>query len=128
MALFRKFERNKGRTKGDPVLESIIDNLNNILNTKRDYGSFLHDYGIRDLNEYSSRTAIAEAVIGEVRESIERFEPRVELNEVTLINEDNPLHLAFKIDCVVHKGAKSLRLVFDTVFNTCNIAESESTD
>ena len=126
MALFRKFQRNTGRPKIDPVLESIIENLNNILNSKRDYGSFLRDYGIRDLNEYSSRTAIAEAVISEVRESIERFEPRVELNEVTLVNEDNPLHLAFKIDCVVHRGARSLRLVFDTVFNTCQVADSES--
>ena len=115
----------KGR---DPVLESIVKNLNNILNTKRDYGSFLKDYGIRDLNEYSSRTAIAEAVIGEVKESIRRFEPRVELKDVSLVNEDNPLHLAFKIDCFVHRGNRSLRLVFDTIFNSCQVKSPESED
>jgi len=59
MAFFRKFDRTPGMKSIDPYLASIVENLNNILNTKKDYGSFLTDLGIRDLNEYRSRDDIS---------------------------------------------------------------------
>ena len=121
MALLRKFQRSKRRDAVHPVLSDIVENLNNILNTKKDYGSFLPDFGIRDLNEYSSRAAIAEAVIEEVHESIRLFEPRVAVDSVTLVPDANPLHLAFKIQCTVLSNTRALRLVLDTVFNTYHV-------
>jgi len=69
MAFFRKFDRTPGMKSIDPYLASIVENLNNILNTKKDYGSFLTDLGIRDLNEYRSRDDIAIILMEEVKKT-----------------------------------------------------------
>ena len=51
----------------DRYLASIVENLNNVLNTKKDFGSVLTDMGIRDLNEFRSRDDIATVVVEEVK-------------------------------------------------------------
>lgn len=116
MALFSKFTptHRNAREPGADV-QDIIDNLNNILNTRRGYGSILMDLGIRDLNEYCSRDHIANAIVEEVGQNIERFEPRVRLVGIFRIEDDNPFRLLFRIDCTLRETAQSLRMVFDSV-------------
>ena len=126
MPLFQKFMKNAPVRAGEPMLLSIVDNLNNILNTKRGYGSFRKDFGIRDLNEYSNRAAIAHAVVAEVRENILRFEPRVKIVDVVLENDDNPLHLSFRIECTISAAAQAYRLIFDTIFSRYRVEQTLS--
>ena len=121
MAFFTKFASKPDAVRNDSDLVSIVSNLNNILNTKRDYGSFLHDFGIRDLNEYTSQNDIAIAVINEVKENIERYEPRVEVTNITRVEDKNPFHLAFNIECVFRENSQALHMVFDSVFNNIQI-------
>ncbi|MCK5797003.1 MAG: type VI secretion system baseplate subunit TssE [Deltaproteobacteria bacterium] len=118
MALFSKFERTN---IGNSELTSILRNLNNILNTKRNFGSPLPDYGIRDLSEYKSRDEIALAVIHEVRGNIARYEHRVALDEIVFNDEGDTLRLSFTIRCHLLHSSRSLRMLFDTVFNTVSI-------
>lgn len=121
MPFFDKFTSQSTRLPENPELMSIIDNLNNILNTKREYGSFLADFGIRDLNEYTSQDHIATAIIEEVKENIEKYEPRVDIVNITRAEDSNPFHIAFSIECVVRKNAQSLHMVFDSIFNNVQI-------
>ncbi len=121
MALFAKFD---DRARGDPAereLASIIENLNNILNTRKDYGSSLLDMGIRDLNEYTSKDHILQAVMAEVKRNIARYEPRVELVRITAEESGNIFKISFKIECRVRETAKSLRMIFDSVFNNFEV-------
>lgn len=116
MGLFDKFVPASRRTAGlQTEVQDIVDNLNNVLNTRKGYGSILGDLGIRDLNEYCSRDHIAGAIIDEVRANIERFEPRVRLVGITPIEDGNPLRISFRIDCKLRDTAQSLRMVFDTL-------------
>jgi type VI secretion system lysozyme-like protein len=117
MTFFNKFDRNSGITPTDPYLASIVGNLNNILNTKKNYGSFLTELGLRDLNEFRSRQDIALVVLEEVKQNIAQYEPRVELVDITIQKNDNPFALSFKIDCIVRQNSESLQMVFDTLFN-----------
>lgn len=121
MPFFDKFTSKSTPLQENSELISIIDNLNNILNTKRGYGSFLADFGIRDLNEYTSQDDIAIAVINEVKENIEKYEQRVEIVNITRSEDSNPFHIAFNIECVVRKNARSLHMVFDSVFKSVQI-------
>ena len=118
MALFSKFSSASRRAGLNPYLASIVENLNNVLNTKRDYGSPLRDFGVRDLSEHRTRDDIALAVMQEVRECIERYEPRVTLEKIALDNDNNPMRLSFTIQCSVRQDEKTLRMVFDTVFGS----------
>jgi len=118
---FQKFNyRHKTRSL-DPVLESIIDNLNNILNTRMGYGSPLADFGIRDMNEYTSKGHIASAVMDELRRNIELYEPGVELIDVAIEDDTNPFKLSFKIECRIKESARSMKMVFDTVMNSIHV-------
>ncbi len=121
MPLFRKFYRSSAEPPDDSPMQSIIDNLNHVLNTKRDYGSSLRDYGISDLSQHNNREDIAQAVMQEVTESINRYEPRVELNDIIYVTDDNPLRLSFTLRCTVKEDAQSLRVIFDTVFGKVNV-------
>ena len=123
MAFFRKFDRTPGVKAIDPYLASIVENLNNILNTKRDYGSFLTDLGIRDLNEYRSRDDISTILMEEVKKNIEDYEPRVEIVDITPQKTEMSFVLSFKIECIVRNNSESLRMVFDTLFSKFLINE-----
>lgn len=117
MTFFNKFDSKSRAAESDPYLMSIVENLNNILNTKKEYGSFLTGLGIRDLNEFRSREDITSAVIEEVKNNIEQYEPRVELIDITPDKTDSPFVLSFKIECIVRKDSESLHMMFDTLFN-----------
>jgi type VI secretion system lysozyme-like protein len=123
MAFFHKFDRTPGVKPLDPYLASIVENLNNILNTKKDYGSFLTDLGIRDLNEYRSRDDISTILMEEVKKNIEDYEPRVELVDISPQKTEMSFVLSFKIECIVRNNAESLRMVFDTLFSKFHINE-----
>ena len=121
MTFFDKFDH-KSRTRAvDQYLASIVENLNNVLNTKKEYGSILSDMGIRDLNEFRSRDDILSVVMEEVRQNIEQFEPRVELVDIIAQPTDSMFVISFKIDCIVRKNAQSLHMVFDTFFSKFHV-------
>lgn len=121
MALLSKFADRSRIPPGSEHIASIVANLNNVLNTKREYGSFLPDYGIGDLSGHQTRDDVARAVIGEVRECIERYEPRVHLNEIIYENDSNPLRLSFTIRCTIKETAQALKMFFDTVFGKVSV-------
>jgi type VI secretion system protein len=118
MSIFDKFSYDRRSGREDRLLQDIVDNLNNILNTKRGFGSFLDEFGIADMNEYRSREHMAHAVMLEVRRNIELYEPRVELVDITLVKDGNPMRLSFRIDCAIRKNAQSLHMVFDSALNS----------
>jgi len=124
MVFFNKFLPGSHATPIEPYLKSIVDNLNNILNTKRDYGSFLKNFGIRDLNEYSSREHISVAVMEEVKQNIELYEPRVALVDITMEDNDDPFVISLKIDCIVRDLSQTIQIAFDTFFNKFHVEDT----
>ena len=114
MALLRQLMQGFLPTESDEV-NSIIDNLNNILNSKREYSYFLPDFGVSDYNHLTSRQDIAEAVIADVIENIEKFEPRLKLLKIEEAKSGEGFELSFKINCMVDKKALSLTLLMDPV-------------
>lgn len=128
MPLLDKFAGPQRSGAGNTQINRILDNLKNILNTKKDYGSFLKDFGVRDMNEYTSRNHLAQAVLNEVKLLIETYEPRVKLTNI-VIEDDNadPFTLSFIIDCVLKDDPQSLRLVFDSIYNNFHWDRSKTT-
>jgi type VI secretion system lysozyme-like protein len=121
MTFFDRFDPKSRMKPDDRYLASIVENLNNILNTKKDYGSVLNEIGIRDLNEFRSHEDIIAVVIEEVKENIEKFEPRVKLVEISPEETDRSFVLSFKIECIVRMNTRSLHMVFDTLFSKFHV-------
>ncbi|MGZ4953773.1 MAG: GPW/gp25 family protein [Methylobacter sp.] len=116
MALLRKLAGDKRNAKGSEI-NSIIDNLNNVLGSKRDYGFFLQNFGLSDYKYLGTSDYIGKALIAEITENIELFEPRIVLNKVVHIKDQQLFQLAFSIDCVVCNQAHTLKLFLDPILD-----------
>ncbi len=118
MAFMNKFIPAEKRKLSPDKYEDIIQNLNNILNTKNSYGSILEDYGIRDLNEFNSKEGIIKIVMEEVIRNIETYEPRLTVDDIESVDSKSLFQLSFKIKCTVKDEKKSLNMVFDSIMNS----------
>jgi len=109
-----------GETRGAATAEyeDIIQNLNFILNTKKQYGSIINNFGMRDLNEFYDKEGIAKVVIEEISENIKQFEPRIKNVEIINKNTASIFQMAFILECQVFDTKQSLNVTFDTVFNS----------
>lgn len=115
MSLFRRLT-NPGSlaAMGDGDLQEIIDNLNNILNTKKDYGAPLGNLGMSDLSAYTSKSDIGLKIIEEIRDNVARFEPRIEVVEIEQLDNDNPMYLSFRLHCRMRNRKEEMEVIFDS--------------
>lgn len=124
MPLFDKFIDSPAKGARQESLKSIVKNLNNVLNTRKGFGSFLRDYGIRDLCEYASQDQLSMAIMEEVRHCIEQYEPRLDLVGMTIKNDNDPFRISFDIECRVQETSRMLLMEFDSVHSDFNIKDS----
>jgi predicted component of type VI protein secretion system len=90
---------------GRDLVHSIVDNLNHVLNSKRQFSYFLPDFGISDYNHLSSREDIAREIM---------FESRIKMVSIVELKESpSVFRLSFRIDCIVKGNSRSLSMVFD---------------
>lgn len=118
MAFMNKFISRESRKLSTDDYEDIIQNLNNILNTKKDFGSMLKDFGIRDLNEFNNKEGIIRIVMEEVVKNIETYEPRLTVRDIESVDSKSLFQLSFKIRCVLKDEPRSLNMVFDSIMNS----------
>ncbi|WP_035240842.1 GPW/gp25 family protein [Desulfobacter vibrioformis] len=118
MAFMNKFIPSEKRKLSPNKYEDIIQNLNHILNTKKEYGGVLRDFGIRDLNEFNNKEGIIKIVMDEVVRNIQAYEPRLTVQEIESVDSHSLFQLSFKIRCMVKDEKKSLNMVFDSIMNS----------
>ncbi|MCY1032073.1 GPW/gp25 family protein [Corallococcus sp. BB11-1] len=110
-----KFAARSQRPNVRDSLEHVMRNIEAVLNTKKGYGFFMHDFGLGGYTEKLGTRELVEALTAEIQQEITQHEPRLVGPEVKLRGRDSGLWLHF--DC---KGAFDdvpchLRLVFHTV-------------
>ncbi|MCH2205678.1 MAG: type VI secretion system baseplate subunit TssE [Lentisphaerales bacterium] len=120
MGLFRRIATNDHE---ENVEADIIENLNNILNSKRTFSTYLKDYGVADFSHFSAKQDIIDAVMEEVEESINKYEPRVKVLEMEELPDTGPFRMSFKMNCIIHKSNKSIKMVFDSLWNNFSISD-----
>jgi len=104
-----------GRLADNDEMQSIVANINNMLNTTRGYGFFLQDFGLSDYRYLSTRDDIALAIIKEITELLAVYEPRVVLRRVEDVKDHKLSRLSFQIDFVLREQPHSLKLFLDPV-------------
>ncbi len=128
MSFLKKFIHTSAERSKKSDFHGIIDNLNNILNTKKNFGYFLDDFGIRDLGEYTSHGNISKEIIEEIRKNIEKYESRVEVISIVEIHDSDLFHMSFDIECKVKGSTRSMRMIFDSIFNSVRIKNTWDSD
>jgi type VI secretion system lysozyme-like protein len=90
-------------------IQSIVSNLNCILNTKKGYGYLHPDYGLSDYTYHGSdRTPIL--LMEEVARNIELFEPRIRVIEIQAVKDASTPRCSLRIDCEIIAGSRALKL------------------
>lgn len=125
MALFRGNTAKPAKGRPDD-LQKIVEHLNCILNTKKGYGSILSDFGIRDLNEYTSRDVLVKAIMQEVKHNIECYEPRLQIEEITVEENNDPFRISFSIKCFLKDSKKALVMEFNSIYNHFDVKNTGS--
>jgi len=122
MSFLDRFRRHHSGGQCDHSILGIVNNLNHILNTRMEYGSFLSGYGIRDMNEYSSKDLLSLAIMEEIRMNIERFETRVDLVDIAITDVSDPFRIAFKLSLRVTETQEALVMEFNSVNKNLQIS------
>ena len=111
--LIDKFRRSA--LPNDHDLQAIVDNLNRVLNTKKGFGYWLEGFGIGDYNIYRGRAQIVKTLVAEIKENIERFEPRVRIDSVEEVEAESPFRLKFQVSGIFVGRDRPFFIVVDSI-------------
>ncbi len=112
--------RQSNEEKAQALLQSIKHNIEIILNSRQGCTACAPQLGLKDFNDAtaSSRSLCVE-IIADIRRNIELFEPRVRVNRIDYIqDEDDLLTLTFRLVCSVPFKNQSEVSEFDLVLNS----------
>lgn len=118
MSFLQKFQLR--RAESTPALE-IVKNLRYVLNTKREYGSFLDQFGISDYNLYRSREVIVGNIIREIKENIELYEPRVKVVDIYEVTSDVAFRIRFELKCTIESYTSPIYIIFHSALNDVTV-------
>ncbi len=119
--LLAKFQRDRKKTS---EINSVIANLNYVLNTKKGFGFWREGYGIGDYNEYKARNKIVKTLIEEIRENIAIYEPRVRLDDISEVASDSPFRLRFQMKGTFLDDSRPVFLIVDALRSVVTIEGS----
>lgn len=81
----------------DTTLASVVRNLLYLLNSRRNFGSLLCNFGISDyLAEQGGRNAIR-VVLREIHETIQIYEPRLLVSDLRAVGRDDKLRVVIEL-------------------------------
>ena len=123
MPFLDRFTHSGHATSDDPLVSSVLDNLNHILNTKRLYGSALPNFGIDDLSHCTSRDALIQKLMDQVSEAITTFESRIELVEIIPRTDNASMRVSLSLVCRIKDSKREFDLSFDTTGSRVRVRE-----
>ena len=100
-------------------IESIVEHLRHLLNTRIGEAVTVPDYGIEDLSDLTTSFPDATDIWKRsIRATIEKYEPRLTNVRVRHAETDNPLVVAFEISARLSHGDKRAPLKLQTQVDT----------
>lgn len=107
-----KFAARAQRPNVRDSLEHVMRNIEAVLNTKKGYGFFMHDFGLGGYTEKLGTRELVEALTAEIQNEVARHEPRLVGPEVKLRGRDSSLWLHFDCKGTFDGQPCHLRLLF----------------
>ncbi len=109
MGLLSKFRKQK---KQSNYKEEILENLNDLLNTKMGFGSYPKDLGLDSYIYLGSDRKIVLQIIADIKTCLEKYEKRIHQLEVIHVPSENHFFVSFVIKCKIDSRPCSFHLSF----------------
>jgi type VI secretion system protein len=84
---------------------SVRDNIQRILNSRRESLAHLPDYGLGDLSKiYRHMPASAHTLQREIEGTLLKYEPRLKSIQISVAEPEDGMLLSFTMTCVLHQA------------------------
>ncbi|MEE2902063.1 MAG: GPW/gp25 family protein [Myxococcota bacterium] len=114
-------------SKNFSEVDDILENLSNVLSTKRGVGSFLRNFGLTETG-YRTQNEMLNTLTRELRENILLFEPRVEIVEIDEDFDDETGRSSLSVELVVKATGQPLHFAMDSKLKKLQLAPDSVDD
>ena len=108
------------RTAGGEM-EDIRRNLNHLLTSKQGCGSFLDDFGVTETG-YRTPAEMVENLSREIRTTVARYEPRIEIIEIDEEHNNNG-SVTLMVQCRLRSTDERLQILLNPARRLVDIGE-----
>ena len=96
MGLLRKYDQSIS-DYNQTIHTRVLQDISNILNTRKGFGSFDPDFGIEDISHYTDKAMIGAFIKGEIERNLIRYYPQIELIKII----DAPSSVLSRIQLII---------------------------
>lgn len=122
MSFLNKFRQEKEK-KG--IRESLLEHLNDLLNTKRGFGSYPTDLGLDSYVYLGSDRKIILQIMADIKHCFEKYERRIREVEVSSVPNESRFFLSFIIKCKIENKPHAFQLSFQRQNKSCTLEVDE---
>lgn len=122
MGLLNKFRKHD---KQPDRKEEILENLCDLLNTKKEFGGCQKDFGLDSYVYLGTTKKITFQIISDIKSSFEKYEKRISDVQVEHIPNENKFFLSFLIRCKIEEKLCSFHLSFNHQKNLFKVEVNE---
>jgi predicted component of type VI protein secretion system len=101
--------------------ESVVRNLESVLNSKRGYSAAVEVYGLGRADGYFAARPLVDGVVKDMLEAIRAYEPRLTNPSLTLNGRDHDLWVNFDLKGMVGGARCLFTLQFHCVFRNVRV-------
>lgn len=112
MGLLRGFGRPAALTE-EAVSLRVLQDLENVLNSKLDYASFMPGFGVKDVSEYNNKDDLIKLIIEEIQRNVSLWLPSIEVVSIISIPEGDLSRIHAQIDYRLRDTGNVLHIYTD---------------
>lgn len=91
----------------------VVDHLARLLNTRCEYGAWQKCFGLESYNGNFSYQQLSQRVAADMKQTIEQYEKRIDIELIEPIESENQLNLRFRIYCKIEGKQQRLAVAFE---------------
>lgn len=112
MGLLRSFGRPAALSE-EAISMRVLQDLENVLNSKLDYASFMPGFGVKDVSEYNDKDDLIKLIIEEIERNVNAWLPSIEVVSIISIPEGDLSRIHAKIDYRLRDTGNILHIYTD---------------
>lgn len=112
MGLLRGFGRPAALTE-EAISLRVLQDLENVLNSKLDYASLMPGFGVKDVSEYNNKDDLIKLIIEEIQRNVNLWLPSIEVVSIISIPEGDLSRIHAQIDYRLRDTGNVLHIYTD---------------
>ena len=109
MGFLNKFRPHK---KEQSFEQEVLDNVYELLSTKRHFGALQQDFGLGDYTHGKKSNDLTKRIALEIKTILKKYEPRLAIDAIEPASSGSLFQLSFLLKCTIRETKRSVLLSF----------------